>query len=75
MATYYQKASEQDGVNVATVHLGSCKHCNNGQGRKGGGRKAAEGWVGPFDHFEDASTYGKLASPIVTSCKDCNPSK
>lgn len=62
----------------ARIHLGSCKHCRNGQGQenqdKGTGPTK---WHGPFATYAEAKSAMSNLGPRYTdvgNCQYCKPS-
>ncbi len=61
--------------NNATIHLGSCPHCNDGKGQeKEKFGTANDKWHGSFDSYDMARLCAKsLETKTITDCGRCKP--
>ena len=56
----------------ATIHIGSCGHCNEGRGKRGGFDPKRAEWHGPFDDLQSARDRQKTMSvKKKTECRSC----
>ena len=53
-----------------TVHLGECRECNYGQGKRGTGPTANGSWTG-YTSVEEAIAAAAMLQPLVRLCKIC----
>jgi hypothetical protein len=66
------QASDNNGP---TIHIGSCGHCNNGQGKHSATSKGENGvWIGPFSKKDYVLAYylKKFNKEDVSFCRCCS---
>lgn len=57
----------------ARLHIGSCSHCNDGQGSQASSSVRNGQWHGPYDNLPEAvRIMGTLRSSDSGYCAHCN---
>jgi hypothetical protein len=54
-----------------TIHLGECRECLRGQGKRGTGPTQDGSWNGPYASVDLAMAATGLLQPLVRKCKLC----
>jgi hypothetical protein len=54
-----------------TIHLGGCRECNYGRGKRGTGPTTNGSWTGPYTTLRQATTGATALQPLVRQCKIC----
>lgn len=63
---------------VNKIHIGSCGHCNNGQGKHDDADRGENGvWIGAFNEIIQAEDFAKqkLSDKEVVKCQICLKNK
>ena len=60
---------EHSGNHRARIHLGTCRHCNDGAGRIGAAKEPRRRWHGPYDTRRAARA--KMKAFDYDDMKDC----
>lgn len=59
----------------AKIHIGTCKHCNNGNGQNKEKTNLNGKWHGPYSSIEDALGVAHSLPRNVSFCGICCPQK